>query len=138
MGGLDGPPSPQRSEASRRSRNAPRPQAPRRSERPGEPVALLDTRFIQRLSARGALVPSVSLRQLFKDVPKRNPARSEKHERVKPEIRDFFDEPPVAFAAERRREDLHRLLADLSADGRLTLVEQADHVGAARPRGLSL
>ena len=57
---------------------------------------------------------------------------------MEPEIGDLLDDAVIALAAERGGDDLHRLLADLAADGRLALGEQARHVGAGGRCGLAL
>jgi hypothetical protein len=51
---------------------------------------------------------------------------------VEPQVRNLGHDPGVALAAERGRDDLRRLLADLAADRRLAPGEQPGHVRALR------
>src|SRR5207245_2489527 len=89
------------------------------------------------LASRSRALP-VSARQLLEDVAERDATLPEQHQRVEPEIGDLRDDPGVTLAAERRRHDLDRLLADLAAHRGLALREQACHVRAGRRRRLAL
>src|SRR4030095_14297187 len=61
----------------------------------------------------------VASRQLRQHVATRNAPRAEQDEGVEPQVGDFLGNAPITFAAERRRDHLRRLLADLPAHVRV-------------------
>src|SRR5262245_19125435 len=80
----------------------------------------------------------VASRQLRQHLAKRNASRAEQDECVEPQIGDLLGDAPVTFAAERRRDHLRRLLADLPAHLRLAGREEAGDVRSSGPLRLAL
>src|SRR5438876_5002783 len=75
--------------------------------------------------------------QLLQNLLEGNASRAEQHERVEPEVRGLLDEPLVALASKCGRHDLGGLLADLPADGWLTLRQETGDVRSRRRRRLA-
>src|SRR5262245_29845240 len=70
----------------------------------------------------------VASRQLRQHLAERNASRAEQDEAVEPQVGDFLGDAAVTFAAERRRDYLRRLLADLPAYLRLASREEPGDV----------
>src|SRR4029450_1803153 len=69
---------------------------------------------------------------------KRNASRAEQDESVEPQVGDLLGDAPVTFAAERRRDHLRRLLADLPAHLRLAGREEPGDVRSSGALRLAL
>src|SRR5262249_9591067 len=80
----------------------------------------------------------VASRQLVQDLAERYPTRAEQHEGVEPQVGDLLDDAPVALTAERRRDPLGRLFADLPARRGLARRQQAGDVRPGGPGPLPL
>ena len=91
-------------------------------------AARASRRAVRTRAGRAPL--AVTACQLREDAPQGNAPAGEQHHAVKPQVGGLRDHPLVALATERGGHDLDGLLADLPADLRLPLGEEARHVGA--------
>src|SRR3990170_2869501 len=96
--------------------------APPSKRRPAQPPSVATTSTpsaptsasVRRRLAVGRAAPRMASRELFEHLAERDPALSQEHQRVEPEVGDLLDDPPIAFPPERRRDHFRGLLADLA------------------------